>query len=327
MRLHSYEEGGNRMGKRILEAVLTALALGLAMFVVSLGSTYFFADKGIVRVGTSVKMENNIYQLSIDVHNFNSNPIEKLRVVIPDNISIDKIRPNQSVNITKVSNNLGTSVNSIFEIERVSEKQKLNLVFILNKDIKSKNIIIEKGKNSLKIEYFEDVKSPFRENLIILTLSAILYSLIFFITNYYSNKKSEVKRQKLADEIASLNKEVEKMVREYNQQVDLDRSERENMASNLQKRIDEVAEELEKERHNYLKHKLLLLSKIKDFKKENDFWRDTIRKILYDSDKTIKPENVFAAVTKTLGTYKVYNPNAEEFDTIKFMAKIINNDD
>jgi FtsZ-binding cell division protein ZapB len=73
------------------------------------------------------------------------------------------------------------------------------------------------------------------------------------------------------------------------------------------------------------KQHLLLQARIRDFACELNFWRDTVRKILYSHGKEKKEvERVFTAVTETLGTYATRSDVDTEFQTITVLAGLLN---
>ena len=71
--------------------------------------------------------------------------------------------------------------------------------------------------------------------------------------------------------------------------------------------------------------KLLLIARIQDYRKELDFWKDTIRKIIYNQRGAKQDVNdLFDIVTKNLKTYGTRGIlGSSEFESITTMAKLL----
>jgi DNA repair exonuclease SbcCD ATPase subunit len=68
---------------------------------------------------------------------------------------------------------------------------------------------------------------------------------------------------------------------------------------------------------------VLMMARLSDYAKELDFWRDTIRKILYQGKgETLTAEGVVRQVTQTLKTYSTLSESFA-WDAAKVMAGIL----
>jgi hypothetical protein len=70
--------------------------------------------------------------------------------------------------------------------------------------------------------------------------------------------------------------------------------------------------------------KILLLARISDYAKELQFWRDTVRKVLYQtSHEQSTSEKLINQVTQALGTHTARTGETLDFDVIKAAAGIL----
>ena len=76
-----------------------------------------------------------------------------------------------------------------------------------------------------------------------------------------------------------------------------------------------------------MKDRIYYLIRIKDLRCELDFWRDTLRKLLYSSKKDkLTTDKIINEITKSLKTFSVNEKNQENIDEIIYLAKVLNNE-
>ena len=151
------------------------------------------------------------------------------------------------------------------------------------------------------IEHLDDQKSLFFEAIRYIIIYTIVYSVVSILSNYWLLNMQEKKM--------SL---IEKRLEIEEKDLVLQR-----------KDFEKVKEDLNKEYNNYRKAKIILLARIRDYSKELDFWRDTIRKILYSIPKNRK-EDITKIVTNNLRTYQTSDYNDDYFESAKMLAEIMN---
>ena len=130
--------------------------------------------------------------------------------------------------------------------------------------------------------------------------NAILYILIYsisqFIVSYYIGKRQE----ELTEKIKEKNKKFDEIERT------LDKT---------QTKLRDVELKL---------HKTVFFFKkqLSDYSKENEFWRNTIRQLLYTGDKKgKKAEQLFEIVTNQLQTFSVKSKRNLDLNEIIFVAE------
>lgn len=89
------------------------------------------------------------------------------------------------------------------------------------------------------------------------------------------------------------------------------------------KSIQKLESNLEKLQKESAKIKILYVSRISEYAKELSFWRDTIRKIMYNSEsKNLNSELIIDTVIKSLKTYHTRNQKDIEFTTLEILDKL-----
>lgn len=316
------------MEKKLKEAFFTAFITVITTFIFNILLSNFTFDKGLVQVGDLLEVEKGKYIVLINIKNFSDNNLDKIRIKIPQDIDLSSIKSNKPLTFSKISNNIGNETASTYEIARVSEKEQLTFSIYLDKEINVEDIVVEKNNNKISVEYPNDIKNPLQEQIII---NSLIYGLGLGIAVYiilYVDEKRFKKNNKYWIEqhekdnnmIKEKTKEVNEKTKEMKECCEI----KDKQLEKLNKDIDNINNQIKSIKVENKKRELLLLARIKDYKKELDFWRDTIRVIFYKSqNKKIDSDVVFNEVTNNLKTYQTKNKKDEDFDMIKVMANII----
>ncbi|NFL34457.1 hypothetical protein FDB64_05100 [Clostridium botulinum] len=329
------------MDKKLKEAIITTIITLIMTFIFNILLSNFTFDKGSVRLGDLIEVEKGKYMISIDIKNFSDNNIDKIRIKIPEDIDISSIKTNQPLNFSKISNNIGNQAASTYEIARVPEKQQVTFNIILNNKIDVKSIVVEKNNNKISVEYPNDINNSLKQQIKRMSVETIIYALIVGIMIYvllYNNEKNfEKNSRSLEDKIKDIKyyneqdknyyDEAMKKSQEISEKYKNYCEEKEKESQKLMNQMENIKKEITNIKVISKKRELLLLARIKDYKKELDFWRDTIRKVFYNSqNKKIDSEIIFDEITNNLKTYQTKDKRCEDFDAIKVMANIIKNE-
>ena len=253
----------------------------------SLGVTYFLdKDKCSINIGTSIA-QNNQYLTSVVISNSAKNKaLKNLEISIS---GFNEIKEG-IINTSYVLNRK----NNMLTIDYIPPEETLSLIIV------SKDAI---NPQSIKIAYSGKVKTSYpgdKSDLYTLIISQIIIYTIMLILLKSFQYKNDIKLDK---EIDKLNKENDHNLKQFEE------------AKNKINEINTNTHEL----------RIYYLSRMKDYSKELDFWKNTIRKILYQSDKNNKTnEKIFDMVTgelKTYGTRSNIDPN---YDELTYLAKKMN---
>lgn len=305
------------MKDKILEQIISFILITVFAFFGNVGFNYLFRDKGVVRIGYSMELEKGKYEIPIDIYNFEDSSLDNIKIKIMDNIDIDRIKTSEILNIKKELNNMNSNTSSIFEISKVNENKKMQMIFITTRKVESKDIEIIKNGNRIKVEYPDDIKSPIKEQLLTALMNALIYAIILSIFQYYMGKRDTKVRKDMEEQVEELKSHSNHLT----SIIDKEEKDFEKIANKNNK----LGEELEEYKQYVKKREILLLARIRDYSKELNYWRDTIRSILYKSkNNNINVDVVFDMVTKNLKTYQVKENKEPDFETLKVLSGILN---
>ncbi|MBB6625286.1 hypothetical protein H7E67_17870 [Clostridium gasigenes] len=326
--MNRYNEESSSLKIAIVSAVATAVAtLFLNGFM-----SFFSVEKGLVRIGNSVKSESGKYMTTIDVFNFSETMFTKIKLSIPQKIEKKDLKLSSPVDIEKV---LGDDKTSIFSIESVAENSNVTILIESDSYIDTNSIKIEKNNNKIKTDYSSKQKNRTKEILIQVGIIAIIYGVLIGWYSYYQDiriKKSLNEKKILVEEKM---KEIDDLVATSNnkfkdemQKSECAISKAEKQTLKVEKNHESLINKIKSIEADSIKHKILLLSRINDYKKELNFWKDTIRKVLYISNQdSSKADEIFNSVRGTLKTYKLNEKENYDLETITVLADILKNEE
>jgi hypothetical protein len=308
------------MKDKLLEQIATYIVVAVLTFFGNVAINYLVADKGTVKIGTVIELEKGIFELPIDIYNFSDKNIDNLKIKVPDNIDVDKVKSTQVLNIIKITNNIQNEGSSVFQINSIGEQQKIHLAFLFNKNIEHKEVEVFKNGNEIKIEYPEDIKAPLESQLQLILLSSIIYTVIIGSMNFLTDRRNNRRMKENSDKFESYKQQSDTLLEQISESVKLtekNNSYLQNTNDNLEKRINKMEQ-------RYKQREIMLLSRIKDYSTELNFWRDTIRAILYKSkDQKCEPKDIADAVTNMLKTYQTLEYKQVEYDTVKVLSGLL----
>lgn len=90
-------------------------------------------------------------------------------------------------------------------------------------------------------------------------------------------------------------------------------------SSALRSRLDEVMADLKALRATMLRYKITLLRRISDYRKELDFWHDTLRKAVSSGEGA--RERLLTSITSILRTYTTRERSAGDIEAIEALAR------
>lgn len=308
------------MKNNIFNIIATLIIGTIFNFIVNCGVTYVNSDKAVVRIGEVIKTGDANYVCNIDISNFYKKDMDDIRFTIPDNIDLQNFYCNNPIKIKKIESDISGNTDSVFSISGILNGQTTSLVMNLNSDINAKDILVSKNDYKIKVKYGSNEERPIYEAIRFSIIIAIVYAIVMALMNFYLEKIRDIKIAKAKEGLEKQLKETEKskelVEKQYNEAVDSNKK--------VNEKVNKVNEELNDIKLSLKKEKILLLNRIRDYKKELNFWRDTIRKILYEnhySDRQI--ERVFDSVTSNLETYGTKENEKISYDEIKILSDML----
>lgn len=257
--------------KIIVDAIMTSLISSLVLLIINLGGYWFTKEKINITVTPSSYI-NNEYVTVISIKNFQNNKsIQEINLWL-DNVIVKNIS-------TELKNE---TTNNNIKINNVVPAYTGSIIIYSEKEINEQNLKVELNEKC-NLVFTNSQKESAYIQIINYLGTALIYFIEFAIMLYLANKINNKKIEKLEKKIEGEEKVLKLL--EQSQKIS------EKKAKELQKRI--------------MKNKLLLERKLSDYSRELNFWKDTIRKILYGVSKdAMKKKDICEIVTDNLKTYR-----------------------
>lgn len=283
--------------------MVTVAVTFLVTLVLRTSIEYFAASKGTVLLGPFTTIQSQIY-MPVDIANFRYKPLDNLVLSIPKLTDIPEIVSSSPIQIEEVPDVVGTSDRKRIQISGLEPNQITRLLIpTANQNEAELFRVVNAKQVGLAIEPVEHIQSPIVSALEKELFSAAVTSILFGLL--------------MLGFLAS-GARIEERLKEQVQE-----SKQESQALNA--RVTKLTQNTEEVRKNFYRVKVLLFARLSDYSKELDFWRDTIRKILYQTTgENTTSEMVISQVTRTLKTYgTLRGDSVEDFEAIKVLAGIL----
>lgn len=284
------------MKKAILDSLGSIIATSIFYCLISLITTLFFADKGCARI-TGVYKDNAVYYRNIELVNYSKNYQNEVYLKLP---CTAKIKNETSVSTLIIEKEFIRSEDiNLYKLNQIEPESSTVIVI----ELENENDIIQftnlKEKN-FSLEFQGKIESPKLKLIKQLLPNAILYIFLFSLTQFLGNYF-----------IAKRQKELNEKIKEKNKKLD-----------EIERTLEETHSELKDVKKKFHKSVFFFKKELSDYSKENEFWRNTIRQLLYTGDKkNKKAEQLFETVTNQLQTYSVKSKRNLDIDEIIFVAE------
>lgn len=259
-------EEKNKSKKLIIDAVVTSLISSIILIIVNSSIYWFYKEKANISISSSTFVDNQ-YITVINIKNYQkSEAISEINLWFNNN-EIKKTDTNLKNSYDKITNNI--------KIEGIMPEYTGSIILYSEKEINEQNLKIELDEKANVVFLSSQRESAYIQIEKYLG-TAFVYFLEFTVMLIIDKRYYDKKRREAQDECNRLEVTV-KMT--------------ENRVNELLKQQSHI--------------KLKLQKRIIDYSKELSFWKDTIRKLLYQSkENKITDNEVFQIVTKNLKTYQ-----------------------
>lgn len=277
--------------KRLIEALFVAIAtfIGTALTTTALG--YMLGAQGEYRVWPEAKRPGKTF-MEVDISNFGRKMLDDVRLSIPSSVS--SVYSPEAIHVTV----LEQTHNSSFKVISLSGIQSRSLIRVYLETTpgtpRDSVALINADDRGLERAPAE-TESRLGRTLTALFPSSILYALLFGIMAYYDS----IRKDKLRQEVNEVRGDLKKL------------------QENTDKEI--------KERYGiYMRMKLLLIARLRDYSKELTFWRDAVRKAALQNgpNGNEHADQITRAVSETLQTYKTQGKASGHFEEINMLANL-----
>lgn len=250
----------------------------------------------------------------IKIENSSNKTLNNLKINIPSSIKLVDIITSVPVDILLNDNMTHKNTINQITINNLPDNRVIKILLPFQNNKPSIEIM---NHESLNLEFNNPsvIDNPYLESLVHGGIMAFSYFIVFSFFSYFEyrsvqrrkeewEKKIETYKLKLKetnDELARINQNHIDTIKQHEE-------------------ITNKTKELSKDNQ---KLKLLLLTRMTDYAKELTFWRDTIRKIMYDANKkNVDSEMIIDTVTKNLKTYSTKNEKNVDFATLMLLEKL-----
>lgn len=285
----------------VCDSILTAVIGSL----VTIAFQWFSVESAIVSISPSAEI-NGQYLTIVSVHNLKEKTLSDLSLYFEPDVDILKIESKDSFELQQ----------QYVKLDSLAPKAKYGVAVWTTQEIKKDHVIAE-SEYKTQLDYANE-DSPFMVQLLkrtVLFWGAMF--LIIFGENLYIQNKNAKNYQKMVDlhnEAHEKVKSQEKLIQQIQEDLKKAKEESDQSINEAEARIMKENQEL----RSYYTVRIAQLSK------ELAFWRDTIRKLLYDGQKEFQTaDKVIETVTVTLKTYTTREHNDDKMDETLYLAQLI----
>lgn len=248
-------------------------------------STFVKFEDAKISISESV-FENGQYISLISVNNFKNKNIDTLSLFFSDDCSLLSVQKNDYV-----------ILDGDYIKITVPPKEKISF-YVLTENKATEDTIRCVYDGKIVLNYQNSKEAEFLKTIKSILIIIIIYS-ISIIINFILHRKMVSKIAKRCDDI----------------EIKLAQSIAD--AEKAEKKIIDAFK-------RYRKEKIFYQTRISQLRKELNFWRDTIRKLLYDSKHQEQfSEKILEAVTNNLKTYTTSDRSDNTIDDVLFIAELI----
>lgn len=268
---------------------------------------YFGQNKGSIVIGPAIVVGGRQYQ-PVDIVNHSADFFNDMILSVPSGTNASEIVANIPLEIETVASTVGIDSSKNLRVSGIRPAQVTRLLIPLEVGDAGRQIVLVNAKRlGIQIEPTTDIPSALSVAARRALLDAVVYAVVLGVFSYwaYSHQSHlENETKVLKREVQEAQEQVEQVTRAVEQK-----------SKETQKAVTRV--------------KLYLLARLSDYAKELNFWRDTVRKMLYHaqrSEKGFTADELFDLVTENLKTYGTKS-SADEYKTIEFMAARLTGND
>jgi len=289
--------------RKYADSVVTVAIALIVTLVINFGVGYLFRSKGSIAIGNRFLFQGTVLR-PVDIANQRSEPLDGLVLSLPKTVQIADIAASSPIQIADVPDNVGASAIRRIKLSGISPNAVVRLLIPVQAAGANDQIELVNARQ-IGIDVINGDEAPdLRWSLLKSVLvDSIVYAIamglmVFFVVARLEERRAEHRRleekwQKARDE-----------------------------AGNLKAETTTIKVELRKD---WARVKLLLLARISDYSRELEYWRDTVRRIIYVSGASKDTaEALLNEVTASLKTYSTRaSASALDFNTITTMAGML----
>ena len=256
----------------IISSVITAFISSIITLILGSSIYYFNKEQINISISESTNIDNQ-YITSLSIKNYESNKaIDEINLWFKD------------VKVLKIDSDLQNSYSEEIQnikLSNIIPEYKGTIILYTDKGINENNLKVEtKLKNNIIFLGKQE------ESAYINIKNYLILAFIYFVELAFINIVASLKMDK------KLTKNLEEVNEVKYKQFELNR------------KLDKAEENIREINQKYKKNEIKFIKIIGDYSKELNFWKDTVRKLLYKAkDKKIEKNDIFKEVTYKLKTF------------------------
>lgn len=281
------------------KAVVPSLIIFLFTFIFQYIMDYYKGPRGEIIKTEGLYISGSEFTI-LDIRNYSKSMLNDLIINIPTNLNLDNINISTPLFIENVDTISHSYTHKQIKVSGIPPEYSTKIVIPVSSGID----IVNYEEKNMKLQSSTLVKDPIYERILSPFIIAFIYTISFFcfeLIQIRREKRIILEKDSLSEKLSDIKKEFEK--------------EREK-----------IVDELNNSKNQVSRVKILLMARLSDYAKELDFWRNTIRKIMYKKTN-IEPssEQIIEVVTDELKTYQTRMEKFDEnnFKTIEYMASML----
>lgn len=298
----------NREKPNLIHIAITAFITTIISLAVSVCIQWLSLESVVVTISPSSELEGK-YLTVISVQNLEESTLSNLSLYFDTDFDVLEIKSSDEFKHRK----------QYVELEQISPKGKYSVMVWTEQPI-SKGQIIAESDYKIRLDYSND-SSPFLLQILwfiipFTVIMAIATGIQIGVNWNHQNKEN----RKILERCDELKKEIERIEADRQSQ----KNELESLKNEAAKISQESDEQIKNLKQDSKEMRLYLLTHISQLRKELSFWRDTVRKMLYNSQNEFQTaDKVIETVTSTLKTYTTRKHSEENVDEILYIAQLI----
>jgi hypothetical protein len=290
--------------KKVFNTILSVIVVFVINLLLTTTVNYFFQSDGSISTDTYFSIQNKLFA-EISIQNYSSKTKDGLILSIPNKVNLKEIICSNPVDIVNKQDSIVNSIIKNIDVSSIAPNKTTKILIPVN-NISELNFIDVQNYSALSLTKYKsnEILNPLTDTINKAIISSIIFAIFGGLIMFYQIVKFD-----------DLNKKMDK-INKYSE--------------TIQKASDDLKITLNKEfidiKKIYHKQRIFLFHRISDLTKELDFWRDTIRKILYNRSKgKDMGEEIIKEVVNNLKTYSTLGKSNENFENIQLLSSMLAN--
>lgn len=279
--------------------LIQVLAGSVVYFLILVFTSWVVLPAGQLHISNRFTLIEKEY-VQISIENFSGHELNKIKIIAPSVPDGQGISTDQTVEINVEHGQLSSQAYNIVLLSGVKPHSltRLFLPMPMSNDVECCDVPNASDLN-LRVNKGSSASTPYKDIITNSALTSVVVAILYALTLYWTStmvRKSQSESRIIDEELRKVTEKLHK-----------------------------VEEELKDIRLIGARHRAVLLRRISDYRKELEFWRDSIRKAIYQRRGNDLSDGIIFEITKKLGTYgtadsRIFN-DAEALQVVSDVVK------